>query len=87
MTDTEFAKKKEEFRKAEDELDRIANCNQHQGEKVNEKGENCDVCHHDKFTNEVETIKKIFGDNVTQCCSGHGYLFLDQCQVRRNYFF
>ena len=81
MTETEFATKIAEYEKEETEFEERLSCNEHQGDKQDEGGENCDVCHHDKFET-TETIKKIFGDNVKQCCSGHGYLFIDQCQVR-----
>ena len=37
-------------------------------------------CHHDKFR-DVTPLKKMFGDKVKTCCSGHQYYFTDYCEV------
>jgi hypothetical protein len=40
-------------------------------------------CHHDKFR-DADPLKKLFGDKVETCCSGHQYFFMDSCEVRLN---
>ena len=37
-------------------------------------------CHHDNFR-DVTPLKKMFGDKVKTCCSGHQYYFMDYCEV------
>ena len=40
-------------------------------------------CHHDKFR-DADPLKKMFGDKVETCCSGHQYFFMDHCEVKLN---
>ena len=43
--------------------------------------EECNLeCHHSKFPNE--TIQDVFStDKISSCCSSHGYIFQDNCEV------
>ena len=36
-------------------------------------------CHIDKFP--TETMEDLFGDNVSKCCTFHGYTMHDNCEV------
>ena len=38
-------------------------------------------CHHDNFR-DADPLKKMFGDKVETCCSGHQYFFMDHCEVK-----
>ena len=41
-----------------------------------------DECHHAKFPNETQTIKKLFGNKVRECCpTFHGFIYQRQCEV------
>ena len=40
-------------------------------------------CHHDNFR-DADPLKKMFGDKVETCCSGHQYFFMDHCEVKLN---
>ena len=41
-----------------------------------------DECHHAKFPNETQTIKKLLGNKVRECCpTFHGFIYQRQCEV------
>ena len=40
-------------------------------------------CHIDKFP--TETMEDLFGDNVSKCCTFHGYTMHDNCDVGQFY--
>lgn len=39
-------------------------------------------CHHDEFPSE--TLQDILGSKVKTCCSDHGYIFSETCEVSPN---
>ena len=40
-------------------------------------------CHHDEFPSE--TLQDILGSKVKTCCSDHGYIFSETCEVSPNH--
>ena len=47
-----------------------------------------DECHHAKFPNETQAIKKIFGNKVRECCpTFHGFIYQRQCEVIKVTYF
>ena len=57
-----------------DDVDGCANPNEHLDES--------DGCHHSKFPED--TLQQLYGPNVKQCCSSHGYTYKQNelCEVR-----
>ena len=42
------------------------------------------VCQHDNFPSK--SIGDIYGKDVLTCCRAHGYIFIDDCEVRFLFF-
>ena len=61
------------------EVDGCANPNEHLDVS--------DGCHHSKFPKE--TLEQLYGPKVKQCCSSHGYTYIqnEKCEVRFYIFY
>lgn len=64
----------DDYNYEEDPCDYADQCDYYDNEKCNLE------CHHNTFP--TETIQEIFKtDKISSCCSSHGYIFKDNCEV------